>query len=132
MIDFKTILAPSKTIAVVGLSDDPSRPSYQIATYLLSVGFTVVPVNPNITSFKGIEAYPSLSSIPPSIPIDIVNIFRRSEAVLSVVQELIQTQRKAVVWMQEGVVSQSAKQLAEAHGLTVVMDTCIMKQHFAL
>lgn len=126
------ILTPPKTVAVVGLSDKPERPSYEVASYLKSHGFTIIPVNPNITEFLGIKAYPSLSSIPKEIHIDIVDIFRKSEEVPQIVREVIQTGRSPVIWMQEGVISKEGENEAQSRGMQVIMDTCIMKTHRAL
>jgi predicted CoA-binding protein len=131
-IDITSILTPPKTVAVVGLSDKPERPSFQVASYLAEQGFTIIPVNPFISQFNEILAYPSLSVIPKDVQIDIVDIFRKSEEVITIVQEVLSLGIKPVIWMQEGVVSSEAKQLAEENGLTVVMDQCMMRLHRAL
>lgn len=122
------ITAP-KVIAVVGLSDKPERPSYQVASYLLDQGFTIIPVNPTISEVFGLSAYPSLETIPNTIHIDIVDIFRQSDAVLPIVKTVIETSQKPLIWMQEGVISPEAQKLAEMNGLKVVMDQCLMKTH---
>ena len=131
-MEITDILTPPKTIAVVGLSDKPKRPSYQVASYLREHGFTILPVNPMITEFLGLPAYPSLSAIPTKTHIDVVDIFRRSEEVSAIVQEVMNTGRQPIIWMQEGVISEDAKQLAETYGLQVIMDKCMMKVHQAL
>lgn len=121
-----------KIIAIVGLSDKPSRPSYEVGKYLLSEGFTIVPVNPNIDIWEGIKAYPSLSSVPDNIPIDVVDIFRKSEEVMGIVEEAVMRGDAHTIWMQEGVKDEDAREFAENHGLNVVMDFCLMKTHKSL
>jgi predicted CoA-binding protein len=128
----KNILNLAHTIAIVGLSPDVTKISYIVASYLQHHGYRIIPVNPNATTILGEQSYPSLSSIPTSIHIDIVDIFRKSEFVPMIVEEAIHRSEKPMVWMQEGVVSEEAKQQAELHGLFVVMDTCIMKEHQTL
>jgi uncharacterized protein len=118
-----------KSVAVVGLSDNPYRPSYEVAEYLLEHGFTVIPVNPTITEVLGLTSYPSVSAIPKDIHIDIVDIFRRPESVPDVVHDVIRSGRRPTIWMQEGVVSEEARQLAQDHGMEVLMDLCLMKTH---
>jgi len=115
-----------KTIAIVGLSDKPDRPSYKVGKYLLEKGFKIFPVNPNIDNFLGIKSYPNLVSINQSI--DTVVIFRKSEFVEPVVDEAIKIGAKTV-WMQEGVVNEKAATKARSAGLTVVMNMCMMKKH---
>lgn len=129
MMDLSQALTPPKTIAIVGLSDKPDRPSYRVATYLQERGFTIIPVNPSYPAWNSIPSYPSVSAIPDTIPIDIVDIFRSSDAVVPIIKELISTNRKPLVWMQEGVISEEGKHLAEASGMTVVMNACLMKRH---
>lgn len=128
-MDVFTLLTPPKTIAVIGLSDKTDRPSYQVAEYLQSKGFKIIPVNPGLTAVLGEKVYPSLSAIPVETIIDIVDVFRKPEFVPAIVQELIQSGRKSVLWLQEGVVNPEAKAQAEAAGYTVVMDECLMKTH---
>ena len=117
-----------KTIAVVGLSDKEDRPSYRVASYLKGHGYRIVPVNPMITEWQGEKSYPNLEAIP--FPIDIVDIFRKSEDVPPIVKGAIAI-GAAAVWMQEGVVSEDAAREAEKAGLLVVMDRCLMKEHKA-
>ncbi|MBM3803434.1 MAG: CoA-binding protein [Acidimicrobiia bacterium] len=126
--DIGWLLHDVKTIAVVGLSADPSRPSHQVAAYLQSEGFRIVPVNPNLRSVLGVEAFPSLLEIPEPIQIDLVNVFRRPEAVLPVAEEAIKIGARGI-WMQEGVIHPVAAQLARKAGLWVVMDRCLMVEH---
>jgi len=120
--DFKKI----KTIAIVGLSDKPERPSYKVGKYLIDRGFKIFPVNPNIDNFFGIKSYPNLVSI--NRLIDTVVIFRKSELVEPIVDEAIKIGAKTI-WMQEGVINEKAAAKARAAGLTVVMNMCMMKEH---
>ena len=123
------ILKDCHTIAVVGLSSNPARPSYHVAAYMQSQGHRIIPVNPNETNVLGEPAYPSLAAVPG--PIDLVNIFRKSEDVLPLVEEAITHGAKAI-WMQEGVRNEQAAIRAQASGLLVVMDRCWLKEHTAL
>ena len=120
------LLRNSKTIAVVGLSSNPTRPSNGVATYLQSAGYRIIPVNPNESEVLGEKAYASLDDVPG--PVDIVDIFRRSELVAPVVESAIRIGASAV-WMQEGVIDQAAGRKAKAAGLAVVIDRCILKEH---
>ncbi|GAW93731.1 CoA-binding protein [Calderihabitans maritimus] len=117
-----------KTIAVVGLSAKEDRPSYQVAKYLQEEGFRVIPVNPTVDQVLGEKSYSSLLDIPADIEVDIVDIFRKPEAVGPIVEEAI-TRGAKMVWMQEGVVNEEAARKARENGLEVVMDKCIMKEH---
>lgn len=119
-------LIGAKTIAVVGLSDNPSRPSYTVARYLQSQGYRIIPVNPNVREVLGETAYPDLISVPDAI--DLVDIFRRSEVVAPHVDEAI-TKGVLTVWMQLGVVDHAAARRATDAGITVVMDRCIAVEH---
>jgi len=118
-----------KTIAVVGLSDNESRPSFQVASYLAYHGYDIIPVNPKIAEWKGRKSYIGLREI--GRPVDAVDIFRKSEEVPGIVAFAIAIGAKAV-WMQEGVVNEGAAKEAQAAGLLVVMDRCMKKchQHF--
>ena len=120
------ILHAAHTIAVVGLSSKRYRPSYGVAEYMKKAGYRIVPVNPLETEVLGEKAYPDLDSVPG--PIDIVDIFRRPEFVPQIVEAAI---RKGVrvIWMQEGVIHEEAARRAEAAGVTVIMDRCILKDH---
>ncbi len=122
----ETILSESHTIAVVGLSSNPMRPSYDIARYLQKNGYRIIPVNPNEAEVLGERAYPALADVPEKI--DLVNIFRRSEEAGHHVDEAIRLGIKAV-WMQDGVIDEAAAERALQAGLTVVMDDCILRQH---
>jgi predicted CoA-binding protein len=112
-------LRNSKTIAVVGLSDNPERDSYRVARYMQSQGYRIIPVNPNITQVLGEKAYPDLKSVPE--PIDMVDIFRRSEFVPPVVDEAIEIGAK-YIWMQDGVIHDEAAAKAEQAGIPVIMN----------
>jgi hypothetical protein len=127
-MDIARMVREARTIAVVGLSDKPERPSYEVASYLLEAGYRIIPVNPNIAEWKGLKSYGSLSEIPKSEKIDIVDIFRKSEDVPPVVDEAIAIGAKAV-WMQLGIVNEEAAGRAEAAGLEVVMDRCLKIEH---
>ncbi len=120
------LLKQSKTIAVVGLTDNPLRPSYGVSDYMQSQGYRIIPVNPNVADSLGEKAYASLLDVPEKI--DIVNIFRRPEAVPEVVDEAIQLNVPAI-WMQEGVVHEAAAEKARQAGIFVVMDKCILMEH---
>lgn len=119
------VLRSAKTIAVVGLSSNPMRPSFGVSRFLQRQGFRVIPVNPNETEVLGERAYPSVKDIPDSI--DIVNIFRRPARVPEVIDDALAKGARCI-WMQEGVVNHEAAQKAEAAGLKVVMDRCILKE----
>jgi predicted CoA-binding protein len=112
-------LRNSRTIAVVGLSDNPQRDSHRVSKYLQSQGYRIIPVNPMIEETLGEKSYPDLKSVPESI--DMVDIFRRSELVSPVVDEAIEVGAK-YIWMQDGVVNEEAAAKAEAAGIPVVMD----------
>ena len=118
-----------KTIAVVGLSPKPIRPSYGVAKYLQSVGYKIIPVNPGHTEILGEKSYPTLKDIP--VEIDVVDVFRRSEFVMPIAEVAIEIGAKAI-WFQDGVINEEAAKKAEAAGLLVVMDDCILRQHQAL
>jgi predicted CoA-binding protein len=120
------ILEKYKTLAVVGLSSQSTRPSFDVASYMQSHGYRIIPVNPNEVSVLGEKAYASLDDVPE--PVEVVVIFRRSEYVPEVVEAAIRKQAK-VIWMQEGVTHEVAAQRARAAGLTVVQDRCILKEH---
>jgi uncharacterized protein len=120
------IFKSCKTVAVVGLSNDESRPSYRIARYLQGCGFKVIPVNPNVQEVLGEKAYPSLRDVPEKI--DIVDVFRRSEDVPPIAEDAIAIGAKCL-WLQEGIVNKQAAKKAEEAGLDVVMDRCIMMEH---
>jgi uncharacterized protein len=120
------LLRSSKTIAVVGLSDSPLRPSHGVAAYMQSHGYRIIPVNPVVKGALGEKAVPTLSEI--SEKIDIVDVFRRPEFVPEVVDEAIRLKVPAI-WMQEGVIHEQAAEKARQAGIFVVMDRCILKEH---
>ena len=120
------LLKNAKTIAVVGLTDSPYRPSYGVSRYMQSQGYRIIPVNPLIAESLGEKSYGSLLDVPEKI--DIVNIFRRSEHVPEVVEEAIRLKVPAI-WMQEGVLHEEAAEKARQAGIFVVMDRCILKEH---
>lgn len=120
------LLKECRTIAVVGLSSNPARPSHRVARYMQQQGKVVIPVNPHETEVLGERAYPSLSAVPGMI--DLVNVFRRSEEAGSIVDEAIRIRAKAV-WLQEGVVDETAALRARQAGLQVVMDRCWLKEY---
>ena len=126
MKSISEILHSARTIAVVGLSNKRFRPSYGVSEYLKRVGYRIIPVNPLEDEVLGEKSYPDLDSVP--VPVDIVDIFRRSEFVPEIVEAAIRNGAKAI-WMQEGVIHEQAARRAEAAGLTVVMDHCILKEH---
>jgi predicted CoA-binding protein len=126
MKQIAAILHSSRTIAVVGLSGKRYRPSYGVSEYMQKAGYRIIPVNPNESQILGEKCYPDLESIPEAV--DIVDIFRRSELVPEIVEAAIRIGAK-VIWMQEGVVHEEAAGRAEAAGLTVIMDRCILKDH---
>jgi len=120
------ILDSSRVVAVVGLSAKPDRPSYRVASYLKENGYKIIPVNPGEEEILGNVCYPDLVSIPE--PVDVVDIFRRSEEVPAIVEEAIKIGAK-VVWMQEGVINEEAAVRAKEAGLVVIMDRCMLKEH---
>lgn len=120
--DIEKILTSYRTVAIVGASPKPERPSHRVADFLKKEGFRVIPVTPNADQVVGEKAYPDLASIP--VPVEVVDIFRRSEDVLPVVEEAIAIGAKAV-WMQEGIVNEEAAARARKAGLIVVMDRCM-------
>jgi hypothetical protein len=124
------LLQRARTIAVVGLSRNPMRPSHGVTAYMQSHGYRIIPVNPTIDECLGEKSYASLLEIPKAERIDIVNIFRRSEFVEEIVDQAIQLKVPAV-WMQEGVVHEEAAEKARQAGIFVVMDLCILKEHRA-
>lgn len=126
--EVRTLLAAARTVAIVGLSDKPDRPSYGVARYLQQNGYRIIPINPHVREVLGEQAYPDLKAAPR--PIDIVNIFRRPDSVPEIVSDAIAIGAKAI-WMQEGIVHNAAAEQAQAAGLMVVMNKCLMKEHHA-
>lgn len=117
-----------RRIAVVGLSDDPSRPSYEVAGYLASIGLEIIPVNPRYEQVMGKKCYPSLREVPGTI--DVVDVFRRAEYCPQVVRDAIQA-KAGGVWLQSGVRSLEAKRLAQEAGMDYVEDRCLKVEHWA-
>ena len=134
----RAILSKYKNVAIVGLSDNPSRPSYGVAEYLKHNGFHMIPVNPFVDEVLGEKSHRSLLEIPVEIQrtIEIVDIFRRSEDVLSIVEETLKMKESydvlRVVWMQLGVINEQAAELARKVGLTVVMNKCMRQEYMRL
>lgn len=122
------ILKKYKTIAVVGLSSRPTRPSFGVSQYMQSASYRIIPVNPNETEVLGEKSYPRLEDIPPSHHIEIVDIFRRSENVPPVVDSAIKI-GATVIWMQQGITNPAAAAKARSAGLLVVEDACILIEH---
>jgi predicted CoA-binding protein len=122
------LLKTAKTIAVIGLSDSPFKPSYGVSQYMQSRGYKIIPVNPQVSEVLGEKAYPSLLDVPEKI--DIVDVFRRPEFVPEIVDQAIQLKVPAI-WLQETVVHDAAAEKARQAGILVVMDKCILKEHRA-
>lgn len=129
MAAIRRILTESRTIAVVGLSPKPHRPSHQVASYLMEEGYTIIPVNPGQSEILGQTCYPDLRAI--QEPVDLVDIFRRPEHVLPIVEDAIAIGAR-FIWMQEGIVNAEAAAKAEAAGLEVIMDRCTKIDHMNL
>ena len=133
MADLKEILEDAKTIAVVGCSSNPAKPSHRIAEYMKEAGYTIIPVNPKYDEVHCERCYPDLASIPPDVRIDIVNIFRRPQYTADMVRQVLErvkaTGEKPVIWTQLGVSSQEAERLATEAGLTYVSNRCIMVEY---
>lgn len=123
------ILAQSKTIAVVGISDKAERPSYRVAKYLQDHGYRIIPVNPRLDEVLGEKCYSGLDSVPDKI--DVVDIFRRPDDVLPIVKSAINLGVNTI-WMQEGVANEEAAHIAKAAGLNIIMDRCMLKEHSKL
>jgi hypothetical protein len=122
------LLKRTRTIAVVGLSDSPLRPSYGVSAYMQTQGYRIIPVNPSIKGSLGEKAVAALADVPDKI--DMVDVFRRSEFVPEIVDEAIRLKVPAI-WLQEGVIHEEAAEKARKAGITVVMDKCILKEHRA-
>jgi predicted CoA-binding protein len=120
------LLLTSKTIVVVGISDRPDRPSNEVPKQLLRRGFTIIPVNPALKEWNGIPAYPNVSSIPDTIGIDIVDVFRKSETTPDVVRDALKRPTKPrCIWLQLGIKNEEARKLTEEAGVFYVEDRCI-------
>jgi protease I len=125
----KEVLSKYHTVAIVGASSNPERPSHRVFSYLSDHGYNVIPVNPNEAEISGKTSYPNLSSIPEKV--EVVDIFRKSEDVMPIVSETIKIGARAI-WMQEGVINEEAAAKARSAGLMVVMDKCMLKEHLCL
>ena len=115
-----------KTIAVVGMSPKPERPSHYVAMYMKEQGYNIIPVNPGHNEIAGMKSFPSLLDIPQTI--DVVDVFRRSEYVLSIAESAVTIGAKAL-WLQDGVINEDGSALAENAGLLVVMNDCMLRRH---
>ena len=126
------LLSRVKTIAVVGLSESPMRPSHGVSAYLQATGYKIIPVNPHIAEALGEKAYPSLLEVPLAVTgkIDLVDVFRRPQYVDEIVEQAIQLKIPAI-WLQEGVINEPAAERARKAGIFVVMDRCVLKEHRA-
>jgi predicted CoA-binding protein len=122
--ELRSILRAARAIAVVGLSSKPDRPSHEVASFLQERGYRIVPVNPNETEVLDERAYPSLLDVPAEIPIEIVDVFRRAEETPPVAEQAVRRGAK-VLWLQQGIVNEDARRIAEEAGLTVIMGVCI-------
>jgi predicted CoA-binding protein len=122
----RDIYQTAQTVAVVGISDNPERPSLAVASFLQQRGYRIVPVNPALSEALGERSFANLRDV--DVPIDVVDIFRRSDAVPPIVEDAIAIGAK-VVWMQEGVVSEEAAERARAAGVRVIMDRCMKKEY---
>lgn len=133
--DLRQILTKYRTVAIVGLSRDPSKDSYRVAEYLKNEGFHIIPVNPSANEILGEKNYKSLTDMPTEIQktLEVVDIFRPSPEVLSIVEQVVRLKNlhgvPHVVWMQLGIVNEQAAEIAKKAGLVVVMNKCIMQEH---
>lgn len=116
-----------KNIAVVGMSPTEGKPSNYVPKYLIKKGYNIIPVNPNYDSIIGIKSYPNVSSIP--LPVDIVDVFRRPEDVMSVAKDAILKKGFKVFWMQLGIYNKEAQELMEYNGIEVIFNRCILEEH---
>ncbi|RLL45427.1 CoA-binding protein [Oceanobacillus piezotolerans] len=127
--ELKEILETSKTIAVVGLSDNPARTSYQISKIMQQEGYRIIPVNPTVDEVLGEKAYPSLTAVPDQI--DIINVFRRPEYLPEIAEEAAKTNAR-IFWAQQGIVNEQAYHYLKERDFTVIMDLCIKVVHAVL
>jgi uncharacterized protein len=127
--EVREILQTAKTVAVVGLSDKPDRDSHRVAAYLQRAGYRIIPVNPAVAEVLGEKSYASLRDVPEKI--DVVDVFRRADAVPPIVDDAIAVGAKAV-WMQDGIVHNEAAEKARAVGLKVVMSMCMLREHMRM
>ena len=120
------IFKNAKIIAIIGLSNNPERHSYRVASYFKAKGFTIIPVNPKLTEVLGEKAYPDLLSIPEEIKIDIVDVFRHPKEVIPHLKEVLKRDEVSTVWLQEGVGSLEAEDFAKKSGISLVSNFCMM------
>ena len=123
-VELRSILGDAHTVAVVGLSSKPGRDSLRIATYLQRKGYLIIPVNPNETEVLGEPAYPSLLDVPEDVRIDVVDVFRKAADTPPIAEQAVTAGAK-VLWLQDGIVNEEARRIAEDAGLTVIMGVCI-------
>jgi len=126
-LELVELLTKSQTIAIVGASPNPARSSHWISKYLMEQGYTVIPVNPGHDELFGLKCYPDIESIEEDI--DIVNIFRRSDQVIPIVESALKRAKLQMIWMQDNVFNQAAFDLAKQSGIPIVMDDCIYRVH---
>ena len=127
------IMRESRSIAVVGLSANPNRDSFLVAAYLQRAGYRIIPVNPFVAEVLGEKAYPTLKAIPPTVPIDIVDVFRRSEEVLPIIQEAISIKTPPrLIWLQLGADNQEAAKYSRNNGIPLIMHACLRVEHARL
>ncbi len=124
--ELRSILGDARTVAIVGLSSKPERDSYEIAEYLQSKGYRIVPVNPGETEVLGERAYPTLDDVPSEVAIDVVDVFRKAADTPPVAEASVRRGAK-VLWLQDGIVNGEARRLAEEAGMTVIMGVCIRR-----
>jgi predicted CoA-binding protein len=124
--ELRSILRGARTVVVIGLSSRPHRDSHRVAEYLQRKGYRIVPVNPNETEVLGERAFPSLDDVPADVRIDVVNVFRRAEDTPHVAEQAVRAGAR-VLWLQEGIVNEEARRIAEDAGVTVVMGICIRR-----
>ena len=122
--ELRSLLGDARTVAVVGLSSKPHRDSHDVASYLQSKGYRIVPVNPKETEVLGERAYPTLDDVPGEVAIDVVDVFRRAEDTPPIAEAAVRRGAK-VLWLQDGIVNEDARRIAEEAGLTVIMGVCI-------
>ncbi len=127
--EIRDILQSTRVIAVVGLSDKPDRDSYRVAAYMQRAGYRIIPVNPAVKEVLGEKSYASLRDVPEKI--DLVDVFRKPDAMPAIVEDAIAVGAKAV-WMQEGIVHNASADRAREAGLKVVMDRCVLREHLGM
>jgi predicted CoA-binding protein len=124
--ELRSILGDARTIAIVGLSSKPERHSHEVAAFLQQRGYRIVPVNPNEREVLGERAYPSLAEVPADIAIDVVDVFRRAEETPAIARQAAAA-GASVLWLQDGIVNDEARRIAEGAGLTVIMGVCLKR-----